>query len=143
MANHPNRGARSASSNPPPEQILAARTAAGLTQTQAAELVHATCRRWQEWEAGDYRMHPGLFELFQLKTRQAKLPKAGRAAAPALALSEPMSRVALELVATSYSEGQLPDVSELDELLAWISGAYPPLRALREFSHLPWPDSAA
>lgn len=76
MANHPNRGARSASSNPTPEEILAARTAAGLTQTQAGELVRSTCRRWQEWEAGDYRMHPGLFELFQLKTRQAKLPKA-------------------------------------------------------------------
>ncbi|MFU6379076.1 XRE family transcriptional regulator [Metapseudomonas otitidis] len=76
MANHPNRGARGASSNPPPEQILEARNAAGLTQTQAAELVHATCRRWQEWEAGDYRMHPGLFELFMLKTRQAKLPRA-------------------------------------------------------------------
>ena len=61
---------------PAPEEILAARIAARLTQTQAADLVHATCRRWQEWEAGDYRLHPGLFELFLLKTRQAKLPKA-------------------------------------------------------------------
>lgn len=61
---------------PAPEEILAARLAVGLTQTQAADLVHATCRRWQEWEAGDYRLHPGLFELFLLKTRQAKLPKA-------------------------------------------------------------------
>lgn len=75
MANHPNRGSRGAASNPKPEEILAARNAAGLTQTQAADLVHSTCRRWQEWEAGDYRMHPGLFELFQLKTRQTKLPK--------------------------------------------------------------------
>lgn len=69
MANHPNRGARSAAANPRPEAIRAAREAAALTQTEAAALVHATCRRWQEWEAGDYRMHPGLFELFKLKAQ--------------------------------------------------------------------------
>jgi len=49
--------------------VRAARDAAGLTQTQAAELVHSTLRRWPEWEAGKHRMHPGLFELFVLKLR--------------------------------------------------------------------------
>ena len=57
---------------PVPDDIRAARTAAGLTQTKAGDLVHASLRTWQQWEAGDRKMHPGLFELFKLKTRQEK-----------------------------------------------------------------------
>jgi DNA-binding transcriptional regulator YiaG len=57
---------------PEPDDIRAARTAAGLTQTEAGDLVHASLRTWQQWEAGDRKMHPGLFELFRLKTRQEK-----------------------------------------------------------------------
>lgn len=53
---------------PDPAEILAARRAAGLTQTAAAALVHSALRTWQQWEAGDRRMHPGLWELFILKT---------------------------------------------------------------------------
>lgn len=52
---------------PTPEQIRAAREVVGLTQTEAAQLIHSTLRTWQQWEAGDRRMHPGLFELFLLK----------------------------------------------------------------------------
>ena len=55
--------------NPTPEEIRAARMAAGLSQTAAARIVHASLRSWQQWEAGDNRMHPGLFELFQIKTK--------------------------------------------------------------------------
>jgi DNA-binding transcriptional regulator YiaG len=58
--------------NPTPETIRAARMAAGLSQTAAARLVSATLRSWQQWEAGDNRMHPGLFELFQLKTKKTE-----------------------------------------------------------------------
>ena len=54
--------------SPSPEAIRAARAAAGLTQTQAAALIHCTLRGWQEWEAGNRRMHPGLWELFRIKT---------------------------------------------------------------------------
>lgn len=67
MSAHPNRGPRGPSSTPAPAEIRAAREAAGLTQTQAAHLVHGTLRAWQEWEAGNRRMHPGLWELFRLK----------------------------------------------------------------------------
>lgn len=67
MSNHPNRGPQGPLSNPRPEAVRAARQAAGLTQTQAAELVHGTLRAWQEWEAGNRRMHPGLWELFAIK----------------------------------------------------------------------------
>lgn len=69
MSNHPNRGQKGPSSNPAPEDIRAGRESAGLTQTAASMLVHSTLRRWQEWEEGKHRMHPGLWELFQLKTR--------------------------------------------------------------------------
>lgn len=75
MANHPNRnqGAKAPSANPSPEEVRAAREAAGLTQTAAAALVHATCRNWQQWEAGDRRMHPGLWELFRAKSRHLEI----------------------------------------------------------------------
>ncbi|MCY1417011.1 hypothetical protein D3C76_1365820 [compost metagenome] len=55
------------SETPGPTEIRAAREAAGLSQTAAAALVHSGLRTWQQWEAGDRRMHPGLWELFQLK----------------------------------------------------------------------------
>ncbi|MCY1297241.1 hypothetical protein D9M70_466740 [compost metagenome] len=54
--------------SPDPAEIRGAREAAGLSQTAAAVLVHSGLRTWQQWEAGDRRMHPGLWELFQLKT---------------------------------------------------------------------------
>lgn len=54
--------------SPSPAQIKAARKKAGITQTQAAQLAQSTLRRWQDWEGGEHRMHPGLFELFLLKT---------------------------------------------------------------------------
>jgi DNA-binding transcriptional regulator YiaG len=54
--------------SPTPADIRTAREAAGLTQTQAAALVHSALRSWQQWEAGDRAMHPGLWELFRIKT---------------------------------------------------------------------------
>lgn len=56
--------------NPKPDAIRNARIAAGLTQTEAARFVRASLRAWQQWEAGDRSMPPGLFELFMLKTSQ-------------------------------------------------------------------------
>lgn len=67
MASHPNRGPKGPFSNPTAADVREARQSAGLTQTQAAELVRGTMRAWQEWEAGNRRMHPGLWELFLLK----------------------------------------------------------------------------
>jgi len=55
--------------SPAGPDIAAARAKAGLTQPQAAALVHSTARRWREWESGDYRMHPGLWELFLIRTQ--------------------------------------------------------------------------
>lgn len=54
---------------PEPAVIRATREAAGLSQTAAGALVHTTCRTWQQWEAGDRRMHPAFWELFLLKSR--------------------------------------------------------------------------
>lgn len=89
MVSHPNRptkdGTRKPGATPTPAEIREARDAAGLTQTEAARLIYSTLRAWQEWETeqkpdstAGRRMHPGLFELFQLKTGQAVLKKARR-----------------------------------------------------------------
>ena len=56
------------SRNPLPIEIRAAREAAGLSQTIAAKVVHCGLRTWQQWEAGDRKMHPAFWELFCLKT---------------------------------------------------------------------------
>lgn len=49
-------------------QIKKMRELAGLTQTQAAQLVHIKLRQWQRYEAGDAAMPLAHLELFQLKT---------------------------------------------------------------------------
>lgn len=66
MPNHPNRS-KSTSETPSPENIRALRESAGLTQTQFGALFHGTLRAVQDYEGGQRRMHPGLFELAQLK----------------------------------------------------------------------------
>ena len=73
MPNHPNRGPKGPSANLTPEQVRAAREAAGITQAAAAALVHTSIRSWQQWEApvGDRnhrRMHPAFWELFSIKS---------------------------------------------------------------------------
>lgn len=70
MPNHPNRSRRhrSLAANPTPAEISAAREFVGLTQQEAAELLHISLRAWQRYEAGERRMHPALWELFRLKT---------------------------------------------------------------------------
>jgi DNA-binding transcriptional regulator YiaG len=55
---------------PVPEDIRAARLAAGLTQTAAGELLHTALRTWQQWEAGDRKMHPAMWELFCIKSKE-------------------------------------------------------------------------
>lgn len=75
MAAHPNRSRRTTSpaANPTPEQIRQAREAAGLSQTAAAALVYTALRTWQQWEAAnDRRMHPAIWELWQLKVAALK-----------------------------------------------------------------------
>lgn len=56
--------------SPTPEEIRQARESAGLSQPAAAALIHSTRRTWQDWEAGIAKMHPGLWELFCLKTEK-------------------------------------------------------------------------
>ena len=55
--------------SPTPQEIRDARKIRSLTQQQAAALSYATQRAWQNWELGKRRMHPGLFELFEIKLK--------------------------------------------------------------------------
>lgn len=56
--------------NPTPQEIAAARTAAGQTTTDAAAEVRAAARTWQQWEAGDRKMPCAVWELYLLHTGQ-------------------------------------------------------------------------
>lgn len=70
MSNHPNRGRASGpAANPAPDAIRKAREAAGLTQRQAGALVYSE-RVWEAWESGRSRMHPAIWELWQIKAKQ-------------------------------------------------------------------------
>lgn len=61
---------------PAPGMVRAAREAANLTQSQAAELVHVSTQTWAQWEVINPNsprargMPLGLFELFCIKTRK-------------------------------------------------------------------------
>ena len=56
---------------PAPEAILDWRRAHGLSASEAAALVHSTARVWQQWEAGERRMHPAMWELARAKAPQS------------------------------------------------------------------------
>lgn len=86
MSNHPNRSQanRSIAGNPKPSEILRAREAAGLTQQQAADLLFSSWRTWQDWEAGERRMHPSSWELFLAKCNARRMLKSGDLTAPQL-----------------------------------------------------------
>lgn len=54
-----------------PDQVLSARLRAGLTQAQAAYLVHlSSAVRWSEYERGVRQIDPARWELFLLLTNQ-------------------------------------------------------------------------
>jgi DNA-binding transcriptional regulator YiaG len=52
---------------PTSEEIKKARLGAGLTQTQAAKLIHKSLRVWQNYELGDRKMDVASWVLFQIK----------------------------------------------------------------------------
>jgi DNA-binding transcriptional regulator YiaG len=57
--------------DPTPENVVAIRRGAGLTQAQAAALVNlATFQRWSEYERGVVPVDPARWELFLIKTGQ-------------------------------------------------------------------------
>ena len=53
---------------PPIDEVKALRNFFGLTQSEAAALVHVQLRAWQWWESGQRKMPVGLWELFLIKT---------------------------------------------------------------------------
>jgi len=52
-----------------PDEIRAARVSANLTQRQAAHVVGAAERTWQDWERGRRNMPSAKWELFVIKTK--------------------------------------------------------------------------
>ena len=62
--------AQNGSTKPTAQALRDAREAAGLSQAQAAALLYRSLRNWQQWELGERRIDPALWELFMLKTGQ-------------------------------------------------------------------------
>ncbi len=55
---------------PKPGELRALRKRLGLTQDEMGELVHSTWHSYSQWERGRRRMHPGLWELLQIKAQR-------------------------------------------------------------------------
>lgn len=55
--------------SPARTEIRQARKQAGLTQSQAAELVHVSAAGWRKWESGAREMHAAFWELFLIKIK--------------------------------------------------------------------------
>src|SRR5574337_1406166 len=109
MSNHPNRGPKGPASNPSPAEVRAAREAAGLSQEGAAALVHCTRIAWARWEsegADHRRMHPGLWELFRLKTGIADQTNA--------------SEIAPQTVCHVNPRLEGGEVMDIEEALRWV-----------------------
>ena len=53
---------------PTPDEIRAARAAAGHTQTEAGAIVWVAMRTWQDWESGARSMPAAAWELYMVKT---------------------------------------------------------------------------
>lgn len=60
---------------PTPDEIRTARKKSGLTQEQAGKLVYVTMTSWMRYETAKSNIHPGLFELFLIKTGQRRVNK--------------------------------------------------------------------
>ncbi len=61
---------------PTPDQLRTARRAAGMTQAQAAALVHLTAgSRWAEYEQGKRNIDLARWELFLLKAGVSPHPQ--------------------------------------------------------------------
>lgn len=69
MTNHPNRARPVQEGTPAPEEIKAARAAAGLTQRVAAALIWYEEIAWKQWEGGTRRMHPCTWWAFQQRAQ--------------------------------------------------------------------------
>lgn len=55
---------------PTAAQISAARERAGLSQQQAAALVHVDIRSWRRWELAERGVNLAAWELFLLRSHQ-------------------------------------------------------------------------
>ena len=54
-------------SSPTTDSIRNLRITLGVTQKEAAEVVHVTARAWQWWESGEREMPRATWELFVIK----------------------------------------------------------------------------
>jgi len=63
--------------HPKPSAIRALRDRHALTQEAFGLLVHSAARTVEDWEGGRRAMHPGLWELVQLKLKDKPRRKAG------------------------------------------------------------------
>ena len=55
---------------PTAAQISTAREQAGLSQQQAAELVHVDIRSWRRWELAERTVNLAVWEFFLLRSHQ-------------------------------------------------------------------------
>jgi transcriptional regulator with XRE-family HTH domain len=83
-------GMRKGTTGVGPAKVKAARDISGLTQADAAALVHTSISNWRNWEQGRYLMILAHYELFLLKTGQLTLGETVCGEAPVLDTTDSM-----------------------------------------------------
>lgn len=61
--------------NPSKEDVKKARLNAGLTQTEAANIVGYKLRAWQLWESGDVLMRKAIYDYFLIASKFDELKR--------------------------------------------------------------------
>lgn len=113
LASTPTTEARGHAS-PTPSEVAILRGVLGHTQREAAEVIHCDEREWEHWEVGERQMHPGLWELFRLKTRR----RIDDAAKNARMLLPKMTRQIDGMLEYEYPQGTEPIRAETWAALA-------------------------
>lgn len=52
------------------QKLKRLRNVSGLSQSNAAAMVHVQQRSWARWESGEHNVPPGILELFCIKTQR-------------------------------------------------------------------------
>lgn len=118
MSNHANRSKKTAKAGREPKaaDVTRARAQAGLTQSEAAELIHVSPGAWQNWEQDLRTMPASAFEYFLLRTGQYRVEP----------LQVPSDPDALPMLRLRAEDGRAIDLKIQPEELARLSRAVTP-----------------
>lgn len=84
-------------------EIKKLREELGLTQLQAASLIHSSVRAWQQWESGERHMHQAFWELFIIKTKHTERENGNMSSTSPIITLRDLKKAHSELAMSTHS----------------------------------------